>query len=81
MFWLRNKKISFLLHTLNKVLVERSFSSQNLVATNLRDRISHENVDKLMWIMVLCPKMVKFDFGPSIDKWNYEKSRIFSHPN
>ena len=51
-----------LTHPVHTADCERAFSSQNRVTTSLRNRISSENCEKLMKVMIEGPDMKDFDF-------------------
>ncbi|KAK3085490.1 hypothetical protein FSP39_004127, partial [Pinctada imbricata] len=68
-----------LTHPIHTADCERAFSSQNLVTTKLRCRLSGERIDELMRVMIEGPPAPLFDFNAALQKWRGEKSRkIFS---
>jgi hypothetical protein len=66
-----------LTHTVHTADCEWAFSSQNQVTTSLRNRLSPDNCDKLMRIMIEAPKDMKdFDFTAAVIEWRKQKSRM-----
>lgn len=56
---------------------ERSFSSQNLITTKLRCRLSGEHVDALMRVMIEGPTNTEFDCNRALKDLRDRKTRIF----
>ncbi|XP_062594213.1 uncharacterized protein LOC134255715, partial [Saccostrea cucullata] len=63
-------------HPIHTADCERSFSSQNLVTTKLRCRLSGEHIDELMRVMLEGPCLQNFDFASALTDWRNAKCRI-----
>lgn len=48
---------------------ERSFSNQNAITTTRRNRLSPENIDKIMRIQIQGPLLGAYDFLPALAFW------------
>ena len=69
-------------HPVHTADCERAFSSQNLVTTALRNRLSSENIHKLMRIKIEGGAMDEFDFTKALVEWRKIRDRaIFHKPN
>lgn len=51
-------------------------SSQNLITTKVRYRLSGEHVDVLMRVMIEGPTNTEFDFNRALKDWRDRKTRI-----
>lgn len=65
-----------LCHPIHTADCERSFSSQNLITTKVRYRLSGEHVDVLMRVMIEGPTNTEFDFNTALKDWRDRKTRI-----
>jgi hypothetical protein len=62
-----------LIMPLSTAVVERGFSTMNLIKTELRSLLSQRMINALMLIFVEGPKLDKFDFHRAVFTW-YERS-------
>ena len=62
-----------LTHPVHTADCERAFSSQNIVTTKLRNRLSGLHCDQLMRIMMEGPPRENFDFSKALKEWKMAK--------
>ena len=60
------------------VFCERGFSIQNIVKTKLRNRLTNENIDYLMRIILERDNIAGFDFKEAFKNWKYQQNRLIS---
>jgi Sec7-like guanine-nucleotide exchange factor len=60
---------------LSNANVERVFSQQNLIQTKLRNKLSVENLNRHLMILINGPDVEDFDFEKVYDHWINAKAR------
>ena len=60
---------------LSNATVERIFSHQNLIITKLRNKLSVENLNRHLMILINGPDVEDFDFEKAYDHWINSKAR------
>ena len=61
--------------------VERGFSQMKLIKTNIRSKLSTENLNNLMTIKMLAASIEEFDPIPAIEHWNVAGIRRLQKEN
>lgn len=64
-----------LAHPVHTADCERAFSCQNAITTPLRNRLTAENTDNIMRVVIEGGKLESFDFKPAVQIWKKAKSR------
>lgn len=65
-----------LTHLIHTADCERAFSSQNIVTSSLRNRISADNCDQLMKVMIEGSPLKEFNYLKALKIWRESKSRV-----
>jgi hypothetical protein len=69
-----------LTHPVHSCDCERTFSTQNITVTPLRNRLKSEKTDQLMRVKLEGGDLEEFDFHAAVKKWREKKCRaIFGH--
>ena len=70
---LANIGLALTVHTSD---VERGFSAQNLVKTNMRNRISSQKVEQVITVKLNGPELSEFDYSRALKKFREMKKRV-----
>ena len=65
----------FMVIPLNSATCERGFSSQNIVKTKLRNRLTEDRMDQLLRVAINGPSFGNFDYNKAAQKFREMKER------
>ena len=66
---------------ISTVYCERGFSYLNITKNKIRNKLSHDNVDNLLLIMLESENIEEFDFSKAYNSWNDEENRLIHLKN